>query len=102
MRIAHMDDTGQVALACKLKMSAEDSTLHLARREHAIVIEAELTDCHHFRFLGHLTQEYADLICIGCSIMWMNSHTSKDNARMCLCQRQCRTTGSKITSWINH
>jgi hypothetical protein len=83
-------------------MSTKDGTLHLARREHAVVIEAKLTDGHHLRFPGHLTQLHAYLIRVGRSIMRMDSHACKNNARVSLCKSECGATGGQVTAWINH
>src|SRR5437588_9395726 len=87
VRVAHVNDAWQIALTRKLEMSAKNLTLHIARREHAKIVQAKLADGHDLRLICQLAVAHANLVAIGAGIMRMRSDAREDYARMRLRQR---------------
>src|ERR1700682_5385715 len=55
VRVAHMNDTGQIAFTRKLKMRHKHGALRVSRREHPKIVQPELANRHHLRLLRHFT-----------------------------------------------
>src|SRR6266446_4269827 len=97
-----MNDTGQIALAGKLQVSAKDGALYLSWREHTKVVQAELADSDHLRLSRHLAILSTYLVGIGGGIMRVCSHTCKDDARVCFRQCERSPAGGEVTARVNH
>src|SRR6266487_2658469 len=101
MRIAYMDNAGEIACAGQLEMSTKNSTLYLARREHAVIVETELSDCHNLWFASQCAQVRTNLFIISSGIVWMDTDASEDSAWMCLCQGERSLTGRQVYARVN-
>src|SRR5215469_4267585 len=97
-----MNDTWQITLAGKLEVRAEDAALHIARGEHAKIIQAELADCHDFRLSCHLAVVHSYLVAVGRGVMWMCAGSSKYDARVLLCQRERELARGEVAARINN
>src|SRR5207248_10135913 len=81
-------------------MRAKDGALYISWREHAKIIQSELTNRYNFRFLCHLTIVSSYFIAIRGRIMWMCSYSCKDNTWMCFRQCKRESTGIEIATGI--
>src|SRR5271157_267500 len=101
MRVAHMYDAWQITVAGKLEMLAKDGALHISRREHAKIIQPELTNRYNLWLSCHLAIMCAHLIAVGSSIMRVCPYPRKDNTWMRFRQRKRKSTRVEITTRIN-
>ena len=73
-------------------MSTKDGSLYISWREHAKIIQPELTYRYNFRFLCHLTVESPYFIAIRGRVMWMCPYSRKDSTWMCFRQSKREST----------
>src|SRR5260370_15862993 len=85
----------------QLEVRAEDAALHIARREHAKIVQAELADCHDFWISCHLAVVHSYLVAVGRGIMWVCAGSSKYDTRVLLCQRERELTRGEVAARIN-
>src|SRR5581483_246772 len=101
IRIAHVDNAGQIEFAGQAQVRAEDLALDLAWREHAKIVQAELTNGHHFWLQRQRTIRLLNLRIIGRRIMWMRANAGKNRAGIGPGQRQRGLAGGKIAARID-
>src|ERR1700726_4746870 len=101
VRVAHMNNTGQITFARQLKMRHKHGALHISRREHPKIVQPELANGHHLRLLRHFTVTRSNLLRMRGSIVWVRANAREDHTRMRLRQFQRVFAGSEITPRIN-
>src|SRR5579883_8033 len=101
MGVAHVDNAGEIEFARQAQVCAEDLPLHLTRREHAKIVQAELADGHDFRLPRQRTILFLNLSIIRRRVVGMRAHSGKDRAGIGPGQRQRGPAGGKITARID-
>src|SRR5581483_12082078 len=96
MRVAHMNDAGQMALTRQFEMCYKYGALHISRREHPKIVQPELANRHHFWLFRHLAVTRAHLFAMGSRVMRVRADARKDHAGVRLRQRQGMFARSQV------
>jgi hypothetical protein len=75
-----VENDRQFESVCKLELPSEDATLHVARREIAVVIEADLADCDDARPCGKLRELVERAVIHKLGAMRMRTHRRPEPA----------------------